>query len=151
MKAVGFILFIALTGEVYSGLIKTELSFIKGVQLSPRLVYHKKEGDFKGTDDAVAWARELLYKLDLDHLRYKLRQAVFYDKNKLLIEMENYLVAIEVVNRWNKRIQEYDEYPEDNCSKTCVSEDFELTQTELCFFDEKEEKTTQSPLTFRSA
>lgn len=151
MRAVGFVLFIALMGEVYSGLIKTELSFIKGVQLSPRLVYHKKEGDFTATDDAVAWARELLYKLDLDHLRYKLRQAVFYDKNKLLIEMENYLVAIEVVNRWNKRIQEYDEYPEDNCSKTCVSEDYELTQTELCFFDEEEEKTTQSPLTFRSA
>lgn len=149
MRAVSLLLVIVLMGEVYSGLIKTELSFVKGVQLSPRLVYHKKEGDFTATDDAVSWARELLYKLDLEHLRYKLMQAVFYDKNKLLFEMENYLMAIEVVNRWNRRLEDYDEYPEDNCLKTCVNEDYELTQTELCFFKEKETKT-QNPMVFRS-
>lgn len=134
MRFLSLILITLVIGTAYSQLIVPDLSFVEAVQLSPRLVYHKKFGDFTTTKDPVNWARELLLRLKLDHLKYKLQQAMLYDNNKLLFEMEDYLNAIEVVRKWNKSIADED-YADVNSRQAGINDQYELTQTELSFFD----------------
>lgn len=136
MRILSLILITLVIGAAQARLIVPNFSFIKPVQLSPRLVYHKKNGDFAITQDPVIWARELILKLKLDHLQYKLKQAMLYDKNKLLFEMEDYLNAIEVVDKWDKSITKNDDYSDEIVEVPGINDEYELTQTELCFFED---------------
>ncbi|KAH8360022.1 hypothetical protein KR093_010215, partial [Drosophila rubida] len=115
---------------------------IDRIQLSPRLLYSRKDGGtmpINSTTIAVNWTRELLTKLGLPHLKSRLHQAKILEGNDgLLFEMQTYLYALEVKRAWDQQLSDYELYEEldrasMNCSSDCVNKDYELMQTELKF------------------
>ncbi|TDG46360.1 hypothetical protein AWZ03_007249 [Drosophila navojoa] len=113
------------------GVLLTLPNGIDKVQISPRLLYRKLDGQSMARRNAVDLARKLLIKLNLEHMIYNLNQAKIMENNKLLIEMQTYLQALAVVKAWNRQVLENDS----SCGPVCVNSDYELVQTEMNFFN----------------
>ncbi|KAH8402570.1 hypothetical protein KR215_001179, partial [Drosophila sulfurigaster] len=116
---------------------------IDRIQLSPRLLYSREDGNsslYGSRTNAVIWARQLLDKLGLTHLKSKLVQAKIVEfTNELLFEMETYLYALEVKRMWDEKLEEiqYDEEADRksmDCASDCVNKDYKLEQTEKKFW-----------------
>ncbi|KAH8409726.1 hypothetical protein KR222_002850 [Zaprionus bogoriensis] len=139
MRATGLIIVMLLMGEALSSAVLPISDIVQQQLLSPRLVYKRSDGTkFNTNRDPVAWARSLLIKLNLGMFQYKLKQAALLQGNRLLFEMEDYLVALAVVDAWNEYLEEQAENGtfDADCQLNCVSNEYRLEQTVDCFFSE---------------
>ncbi|XP_022210922.2 uncharacterized protein LOC111066528 [Drosophila obscura] len=107
-------------------------------QLSPRLLYRKASGVQPYYKDPVKSVRNLLDKLQLNHLNYEIIRATQTSTAELLFEMRSYEQAIEIATAWTRKLRYNAEHGvADTCPRSapsCVSKDFELKQTERDFY-----------------
>lgn len=138
---------------IYQDFDRSETAFavpegVVKVQFSPRLLYRRKEGQLPVGLSPVGLVRILLNKLNLEHLKYKLIQAIALNSNELLFEMETYLLALEIVRAWNAQIEENElnafAAEESDCNSVCVNNEFELTRTEMNFFKDPQIQLRQA-------